>query len=696
MRKHAGKKILCLTIAMLIIFTNFTYARSIVKKDESVYVTLNQDGVVKEQIVSDWIHMDDNTKKINDVSILKNIVNLKGDEVPTINGNSIKWNPSGNDIFYQGTTDKKLPIQVKIKYYLNGKIISPKNIAGKTGKIKITIDFINKDFHSVNINGKKKSIATQFSTVALLDLPIETFKNVKVNTGEVIFDGSNQIVAFVAFPGLTKSFNIKQDIIKIPEGIVINADANKFKLGSIMIAATPKLPDIKEFNESKTINEFTYGIKQLSDATKKLSDGAAKLSNGQKLMAVNIASLNGALSSLYKGSKDLKNGIAKVGEGAKNLQDGSIQVNNGVKQLSESAIKLGEGADNLGKGAVDFAANSQTFVNGALKAIDGAAQIASKTGELSDGLNKIVAATEQIKQGQSSVATGAGDALNGIIELKAAKQKELQTLDLLIGGVDVLKKVATAIGQIPQAKELSDKLVGGLEQQNAGLLGLKEGGNQVLTALDKLQAGITAMKAGADKLTVGVDNLQAAQKNAADGAAKLAEGGKGLTEVSDQLKNGAKALSEGAAKLNDGGTNLSNGANQFSEGSKALVEGSTKLSNGLFTLYKGTTTLIDGSTKLSSGLGKASKGTTKLLKGANDITKGSIELSANMKKLNDQGVSKLNGKINSGIAYVNELIDIKNEVIKLSKNYNNFTGIGQNMDGNVKFIFKTDEIKLPK
>lgn len=689
MKNSVFKKSLCFCVVMLMLIGNFAFADNKVKKDESVYITLDSNGVVKERIVSDWIHVDGNIKEVNDVSILKNIINLKGNELPEIDGNKVNWKPSGSDVFYQGTTDEKLPIEVKIKYYLDGKEISSKNIAGKTGKIKITIELINKEIHHVTIRGKKKDIYTEFTTVGLLNLPVSNFKNVKVNSGEIISDGNNQAVAFVSFPGLLESLGLKKDIIDLPKQIIINADAKNFELGAVMIAVSPKFPDVKDFDTSKTIDDLTKGMKELTDASKKLSEGAAKL------FTINLESLNKALGDLSNGSKDLKAGIAKIGDGANSLKDGSEQVTEGIKKLSDSAGKLGEGADNLGKGAVEYGENSLKFADGAAKAADGVSQIAAKTGELSDGLNKLVDATDQIKLGQSNIAKGAADALGGLSELKAAKQKEIAVLDLLITGIDGLKKAVALIGGIPAAKDLSDKLMGGLDQQLTGLKGLRDSGDKFLAGLSKLEMGIAAMKDGTEKLSAGLENLQAAQKNAASGASKLSEAGKGLVPAAQQLQGGAKNLYDGAVKLKDGGTNLSDGAKQFSDGSKVLVDGSVKVSEGLSGLAQGTGKLSEGAAAISDGLSKASEGSSKLLKGSKDILKGTNDLSSNMKKFDSDGILKLNNKVMDGADYANELLDIKDELVKLSKDYKTFSGIGKDMDGTVKFIYKTDEIKLP-
>ncbi len=46
----------------------------------------------------------------------------------------LTWQADGSDIYYQGTTDKELPVTVKLTYYLDGKEISPEDLAVKAEK----------------------------------------------------------------------------------------------------------------------------------------------------------------------------------------------------------------------------------------------------------------------------------------------------------------------------------------------------------------------------------------------------------------------------------------------------------------------------------------------------------------------------------------------------------------------------------
>lgn len=58
------------------------------------------------------------------------------------------------------------------------------------------------------------------------------------------------------------------------------------------------------------------------------------------------------------------------------------------------------------------------------------------------------------------------------------------------------------------------------------------------------------------------------------------------------------------------------------------------------------------------------------------------------------GIEKLNDKGEEVTEKIDDLVQVKDELVKMSKDYDTFTGKNSNMDGTVKFIMKTNEIKV--
>jgi putative membrane protein len=133
-------------------------------KEETVYVIADAAGAPQKVIVSDWIKNPGKANAIQDKSNLTDIENTKGDETYTIDENKMyEWGANGNDIYYRGKSDDQLPVAVSVQYEIDGKAVSPKELAGKSGRLKIKIDYTNRQFEEVSINGKKEKIYVQIT-----------------------------------------------------------------------------------------------------------------------------------------------------------------------------------------------------------------------------------------------------------------------------------------------------------------------------------------------------------------------------------------------------------------------------------------------------------------------------------------------------------------------------------------------------
>ena len=67
-----------------------------------------------------------------------------------------------------------------------------------------------------------------------------------------------------------------------------------------------------------------------------------------------------------------------------------------------------------------------------------------------------------------------------------------------------------------------------------------------------------------------------------------------------------------------------------------------------------------------------------------------MSLSDGLKKFNEEGVQKLVDAVQGGLAGVLTRIRATADV---SRDYNNFSGIADGMDGQVKFIYRTASIQ---
>ena len=177
-------------------------------KDETVYARLDGSGKVVSVTVSDQLKNVGSLKNIKDVSNLRDIENVKGDETFAQNGGNLIWNGEGKDIVYQGTTEKELPIGIRVSYTLDGKEISAKDLEGKSGHLKIRYEY-------ENITGDGNDTYTPFLMVTGLVLNMDVFSNVTIENGKLISDGDRDLAIGMGIPKLKDALNVAD--IDIPD-----------------------------------------------------------------------------------------------------------------------------------------------------------------------------------------------------------------------------------------------------------------------------------------------------------------------------------------------------------------------------------------------------------------------------------------------------------------------------------------------
>lgn len=243
-------------------------------KDETVYVNLDASGKPYQQTVVNWIHSDQAGAVIRDRTTLKEIENVKGDEIPERSGNDLTWKLDGTDLYYRGTTNAEPPVSVKITYRLDGKEYTPEEMAGKSGKMEMHLQFTNNLKRTSTIGGQPTEIYIPVMASAALVLPDDTFSNVEASDGTLQTDGNNQAVALVAMPGLEDSLKLDSyDIpgftdndLDFPSEFTITADVKEFSMGPIAIAMTTTVPELEKLDAAKDIDEMRIDLIDLKNA----------------------------------------------------------------------------------------------------------------------------------------------------------------------------------------------------------------------------------------------------------------------------------------------------------------------------------------------------------------------------------------------------------------------------------------------
>ena len=457
-----------------------------VYKEETVYVNADASGNQTSVIVSNWLKNAGSEKELEDSSILKDIQNVKGDETYQASGNSLTWKTEGKDIYYQGSTDKKLPVFVHFTYYLDGKEMNPSDLSGKSGRLRIKVAYENNTRQTVEIDGKKESIYTPFALLTGMILPDEIFSNVTIDNGKVISDGQRSIVLGIAMPGLTDSLGLNKtdssaDLLSldIPETLEISADVENFSMDPTFTIALSDILDFLDTNGISDMSELTEALDDLEEATLQLVDGSEELFNGTD-------TLNSNYQELDSGIQTLKAGIDTAASGSNTLAEGITTYINGAAQLSDGAV---------------------SYVNGEQQIADGARQLEP----LIAGLNNIHEGTALLYSAMDGQGSADEDLRVASGQLAAGTQLLKDNLDKMSGILDSLDSVEQLGGQlISEAQALSSTLQ---NQVATPLQSAAGAASQLKEQLKTLESGLSSAAAAAAQSAAEQLNIQIEAKN---------------------------------------------------------------------------------------------------------------------------------------------------------------------------------------
>ena len=608
------------------------YAQSsYIKKDETVYSILSPDGSAQKNIVSEWISGDDSLDEINDKSILKGIKNVKGDEKPDIDGENVKWNTNKEDLYYQGNTDKKLPISADIEYTLDGKEVKPEDIEGQSGKIKMTIRLSNHEQRSVTINGKERTVYVPFVTATEVILPRHNFKKVKASSGKLLDDGKNSSITAISSPGLKSSIdpngNLGSLFNEISSTIVIEAEAKNFESPEIMIAATSEIPDLGDIDESADMGDLKAMIDKFKAAGDELIKGT---------------------EALYKGSSELSSNYEKFDKGVGTLGEG-------IKKLTDGITLMGQNVPKLNKGAEDL-------MNGIQRLSDG-------QDKLSTGVSMYVENTENLYNAYSDIDNG----------IKSAKAGADRLYDAIPEGS------SAGVGQLESSADANQGIAGSIEGEAQAILGDENASEeskaaaQQIIALAKQSAGISV------KQKEGLGRISSASGSISELKSAVSQLSSGLGDLS----SGSEQFKGEFSKLVEAGGNLEENSSKINGATGELYTGSQQIYGGTAQLQSGTNELTAGGSQLQAGSSELAGNSKKILSGTKELASGAGKLNEGVKSAKSEVENELSGKTGK-IEEIKDIIDAKDVLEDLSKEYDNFAGKGEDMNGSVKFIMKVE------
>lgn len=682
-----------------------------VAKDETVYVLAGADGSVQKIIVSDWIKNALGADSVTDATDLSAIENVKGDESYTVNGNAKVWDAQGNDIYYQGNIEKELPVGLTVTYKLDGKTVSADEITGKSGKVSIRFDYENKQFETVTISGKEEKIYVPFAMLTGMLLDNDNFRNVEVSNGKLINDGDRTVVMGIALPGLQKNLGIGKDKIDIPDYVEITADVTDFSFGMTVTIATNELFNSLDTAKLNSADGLTDSIGELSDGMKQLLDGSSALYDGLSTLLDKSGELVAGIDRLADGAKVLKDGTVSLDDGAGQLKGGAAELAGGLNTLKDNNDSLNSGAKRVFETLLSTA-QTQIEAGGIsvpALTIDNYSQVLSgvidsldETSVYNQALTQVTAAVENNRplivekvtaavreQVEEQVTAAVREQVSAGVTAAVRKQVSEQVIMTAAGMSKSDYEAAVSAGMVPQETQNAVSSAIETQMQTDDVKALVETNITAKMESDAIKA---AVKTNTDAQM----QTEAVQKTISDNVELQVKQAISENMASDEVQAKLAAASEGAKSIIALKTSLDSynafylGLLAYTGGVASAADGAAILASGAADLKNGTAQLKDGAAALYDGILQLKDGTPALVDGVSQLKDGAMQLSDGLKKFNEEGIQKIidlvDGDLDNVAARLRATVDV-------SKNYRNFSGISDGMDGQVQFIYRTDEIK---
>ena len=710
-----------------------------ISKDETVYVLTGADGSVKKIIVSDWLKNELGSASVADKSNLSDIENVKGDESYTINGDNMTvWDAQGNDIYYQGNIQKELPVGLSVRYYLDGKSVSPEELKGKSGKVTIHFDYENRQYETVQINGVNQRIYVPFAMLTGMILDNDTFQNVQITNGKLVNDGDRTVVVGLAFPGLQENLNLSRDDLSIPDSVEITADVTNFSLGmTVTLACNDLFSQLGDVD--LTSLDSTSALDQLTGAMDQLLSGSSALYEGLSTLLDKSGELVSGVEELAQGAAAIKSGADSVDDGAAQLKAGLADLSSGLNTLSANSAALNSGAEQVFNSLLETAAtqirakglnvpdltieNYAGELNTLIKSLDETTVYETALKQVTDAVEAqrpviTQKVTEAVRQQVETKVTAA--VRQQVAEkVTAAVQQQVTATVTDTVQQQVAEQVIQAAANMSKADYDAAVAAGIIPQQtqdavNAAIQA-QMGSEAVQSKIAKNVSAQMASEAVQSKITENIDtqiSSEAVQATIAENTdAQMQTEAiqatiqqqtelqvqKAISEnmASDAVQSQLKKASEGAqtlialkASLDDYNTfylgllTYTGGVDDAAAGANALYAGADQLKDGTAQLRAGAAQLYNGVLQLQDG-------TPALVSGVTQLKDGAMQLSEGLQQFNRDGIQKLVNLLQNDVGDLSARVQA---TIDVSKDYRSFAGISDDAEGQVKFIYRTDEI----
>lgn len=514
--------------------------------------------------------------------------------------------------------------------------------------LKITYYLDNQEIAPADLAGKSGSVRIRF------DYQVNAQATVSVNGQEEVIN--------VPFAVLTAAL-LENDVftnVSVVNGQLVND-------GDRTVVVGMALPGMQE---SLQLSTDTLTLPEYVEITADAENFALPLT-----LTVATSDVFSKLDSdSLNSADDLKADVTKLTDGMTQLLDGSTQMLSGLTELSTGASSLADGATQLSNGLNTLVANNDTLVGGsaqvfasllsmaneqlAAAGVDVPALTMENYAAVLDGLLESVSDDALTAQARAQVEPLVRAQETVIREkvTEAVQAQVSQQVDAAVGD-NVLAKVLETLNMTPEAYQTAKEkgaVSEAQQQQIAAAVDQQMASEQVKT----LAAQQLAAQMASDEVKAAIDENTEAQIQA------LID----QNVQSDAVQSQLAAAKEKAAPL----TAL-----------KAQLDSYNTFHTGLVAYTQGAASAAEGAQQLSDNM-------PALQSGIQQLKEGAFSLKAGLTLFNAQGIDKVVKLVNED---VEPLLVRARGVLDAAKSYENYSGLADDMDSAVRFIWRTDAIQ---
>jgi putative membrane protein len=523
-------------------------------RSETVYAVLANDGSYSGATV---VNCFPNGGRITDYGSYISVTNLTGEEIPVIDGGKIEWDAeAGKPFYYQGETDKALPLSVAIRYYLDGEEADARSVAGKTGALTIEMTVRNETgTGEIYADTGRELVAPLAVQVSLsLNNAMYTVKGLPDNASAVTV-GSTITVSYSTFP--------------LPEDtFCFTLEGKDMELEPIRIVALPKAPpgldayadfiDMDGMKEGaddmisgaddmrEGTDELLDALREMKDAAKKLqkglddlADGSGDIADGADAIHANMRTLKNSAAEFYAAMSEFTTNFGAFDAGMAALQQSVAGMAEDISDLNDAAGLVSTGVSGLDSGIDGLAGSNQALYEMAV-ALAGtypevsalAAGLSAQQGGIgvlagNSGALKTLAAgvsanmdtfymefsttfadsVAALRLGSAQLYAAGLSLLDGAYQISAACNSLSGALGSLSGGADGLfAGAAKAAAGVPELVDALGEMIGGVEELRSGMDALDEDGlKELKETLEGLDGYLSALADRAENYTSFMD-----------------------------------------------------------------------------------------------------------------------------------------------------------------------------------------------